>query len=216
MGKWCVYEHKFPNGKRYIGITSTDPQKRWRNGNGYETQPKMHNAIVKYGWDNIKHNILIDGIDREQAEAMERYLIASLDTIKGGYNVAIGGSDCGHGTYLHPYILAMVRGFKEWYPDSYDGSIAQDASDNRYDKQISDIYNQAAHDVSVKWGFYSTTDELEITCFWWHIVQWALLNEMCCNGQDTSDWVETHPPFERFSKDKPRPNKCVVASIFDF
>jgi hypothetical protein len=34
--KWCVYVHtnKF-NGKKYVGITSTKPEDRWRNGRGY-------------------------------------------------------------------------------------------------------------------------------------------------------------------------------------
>lgn len=51
---YCVYCHTFPNGKRYVGISS-DCEKRWRNGKGYETQPKMNRAIQKYGWENIKH-----------------------------------------------------------------------------------------------------------------------------------------------------------------
>ena len=46
---YCVYEHIFPNGKKYIGI-SCDAEKRWRNGKGYETQPKIARAINKYGW----------------------------------------------------------------------------------------------------------------------------------------------------------------------
>lgn len=33
--KFCVYEHLFPNGKRYIGITSKNLEARWENGNGY-------------------------------------------------------------------------------------------------------------------------------------------------------------------------------------
>ena len=58
--KYVVYEHLFPNGKRYIGITSKIPEKRWENGCGYtkSKQPAMYNAVQKYGWENIKHNIL--------------------------------------------------------------------------------------------------------------------------------------------------------------
>lgn len=89
---YCVYEHVFPNGKRYIGITC-DVEKRWRNGKGYETQGKIANAIRCYGWENVKHNIIIDGISKEQAEKLERYLIAELDTIVNGYNTTIGGEN---------------------------------------------------------------------------------------------------------------------------
>lgn len=58
--RWCVYEHLFPNGKRYVGITSKPPKTRWENGAGYakDGQPVMYNAIQKYGWDNIEHNVL--------------------------------------------------------------------------------------------------------------------------------------------------------------
>lgn len=34
---WVVYKHTFPNGKVYIGITGQEPYKRWKYGNGYET-----------------------------------------------------------------------------------------------------------------------------------------------------------------------------------
>ena len=36
--KFCVYEHVFPNGKRYIGITSKKPEARWENGSGYSKE----------------------------------------------------------------------------------------------------------------------------------------------------------------------------------
>jgi predicted GIY-YIG superfamily endonuclease len=72
MKKYCVYCHDFPNGKKYIGITS-DVEKRWRNGKGYETQGKIANAIKHFGWNNIKHEVLIDGLTQEQAEKIEAF-----------------------------------------------------------------------------------------------------------------------------------------------
>ena len=65
---FSVYCHTFPNGKKYIGI-SKDAEKRWGvNGCGYNTQPKMARAIKKYGWDNVDHEIIVDGLEKEQAE----------------------------------------------------------------------------------------------------------------------------------------------------
>ena len=62
--KFCVYRHIFPNGKSYIGITSKKPNQRWENGKGYSKtgQNAIYNAIKKYGWDNIKHEILFDNL----------------------------------------------------------------------------------------------------------------------------------------------------------
>ena len=45
---YCVYMHVTPNNKRYIGITSTDPIKRWHYGNGYKQHSYFFNAIKKY------------------------------------------------------------------------------------------------------------------------------------------------------------------------
>jgi hypothetical protein len=96
--KFCVYEHLFPNGKRYIGITSKNPEARWENGNGYhqKTQPVMYNAIRKYGWENIKHNILFDNLTEEEAKEKEKELIQEYNTFiyaenPMGYNMTLGG-----------------------------------------------------------------------------------------------------------------------------
>lgn len=96
---YSVYEHIFPNGKRYIGITNKDiPEKRWgKNGNGYteEHQPVMYNAIQKYGWDNITHNILYRNLSKEEACALEKRLISKYNTNchrgNEGYNMIDGG-----------------------------------------------------------------------------------------------------------------------------
>jgi group I intron endonuclease len=90
---YCVYCHTFPNGKKYIGITKQEPSRRWRNGKGYEGQP-VFNAILKYGWDNICHEILFKNLTKAEAEAKEIELIEALETNshKHGYNVENGGN----------------------------------------------------------------------------------------------------------------------------
>lgn len=93
-----VYEHVFPNGKRYIGITCyKNVQQRWKNGKGYnkEDQPVMYNAIQKYGWNNIEHNIIATGLTHDQACELEKELIAKYNANchkgNGGYNMTDGG-----------------------------------------------------------------------------------------------------------------------------
>lgn len=88
---YIVYEHVFPNGKRYIGMTSQTTKARWKNGLGYETQSKIFDAIQKFGWDNIEHNILFKGISEEEAEKIEREYILKFNTIENGYNTWVGG-----------------------------------------------------------------------------------------------------------------------------
>ena len=90
---YCVYIHIFSNGKNYIGITRRNPIKRWGfNGYGYRLQTKFYNAILKYGWDNIKHEILFTNLTKEEAEEKEIELIKKYNSIENGYNVENGGS----------------------------------------------------------------------------------------------------------------------------
>lgn len=94
MNDYTVYMHTAPNGKRYIGITSLAPELRWgKNGLGYRNNRLFNKAIHKYGWDNIEHEILFEGLTQEEAEQKEIELIAFYDTTntKKGYNISLGG-----------------------------------------------------------------------------------------------------------------------------
>lgn len=85
--------HTTPSGKRYIGITKNHPSTRWANGNGYANNSHFSNAIAKYGWENIQHEILFRGLTEEAAKSKEVELIAEYDTTdpKNGYNRTLGG-----------------------------------------------------------------------------------------------------------------------------
>lgn len=91
---YLVYKHTCPNGKVYIGITSQSAKERWRNnGLGYKKNKHFFNAILKYGWDNIKHEIIFDKLAKEKACKKEIELIAFYKSNQReyGYNSAIGG-----------------------------------------------------------------------------------------------------------------------------
>ena len=92
---YSVYRHIFPNGKSYIGITSQPLEKRFENGRGYKKCPKMNNAILKYGWNNIEHELLFSGLSKEDAEAKEIELIAFYGSVENGYNTDHGGNTSG-------------------------------------------------------------------------------------------------------------------------
>lgn len=92
---FCVYVHTNKiNGKRYVGVTSQGPEKRWNEGKGYTPrQPHMYNAIQKWGWDNFEHEILVSDVSVEDASLIEQTLIKEwqLQNPKYGYNAQSGG-----------------------------------------------------------------------------------------------------------------------------
>ena len=97
--KFCVYRHTAPNGKVYIGITGQNPSRRWNSGRGYKNNPHLFAAILKYGWDNFAHEILLDGLTKAEAEEHEIRLIAEHRSTDPdfGYNHATGGAvNCGN------------------------------------------------------------------------------------------------------------------------
>lgn len=91
--KYVVYMHTTPSEKRYIGITSICPATRWARGNGYINNTHFFNAILKYGWDSIRHEILYRGLTKEVAKSKEIELIVAYDATdpKKGYNKTPGG-----------------------------------------------------------------------------------------------------------------------------
>lgn len=104
--KYCVYIHTVPkeisgnnNDKRYIGITcKNNPEKRWENGYGYRKNKHFFRAIEKYGWDNIKHEVVARELDHDSACDMEKLLVAlyNAKNPQFGYNKTFGGDgSCG-------------------------------------------------------------------------------------------------------------------------
>lgn len=90
---YSVYRHTCPNGKIYIGITQQKPTRRWRNGLGYRGNPHFWNAIQKYGWENIRHEILFEKLSKECACEKEKELIEEYNATNRlfGYNEKTGG-----------------------------------------------------------------------------------------------------------------------------
>lgn len=86
--------HISPSGKKYIGITSQAPEKRWhKDGSGYKDQTYFWRAIQKYGWDNFQHKILLQNETFYDACKIEKCLIKHYKTYdeRYGYNLTLGG-----------------------------------------------------------------------------------------------------------------------------
>lgn len=128
--EYKVYVHIFPNGKRYVGITCQKVERRWQNGKAYSWNKHMSNAIAKYGWGNIEHTVLYEGLTQEAAEKIEIQLIADweLTNPDNGYNYAIGGTHPRHTEITKKKIGAKSLGrkhsdeFKEWISEHNRGA----------------------------------------------------------------------------------------------
>ena len=72
---WCLYKHTCPNGKIYFGITN-NLKKRWSAmGEQYHSCKRFYYAIRKFGWVNIKHEVLIENLTQEKAGELEKKYI---------------------------------------------------------------------------------------------------------------------------------------------
>ena len=94
-----VYGHlNVTNGKWYVGMTSLNLEKRWNNGKGYQSQPKMWNDIRNSDWNaDWIHTIFNTFYNKEDALNYESLLIAMLDSVENGYNTSIfNGHSCKH------------------------------------------------------------------------------------------------------------------------
>ena len=92
---YIVYKHtNLINNKNYIGITKQSPKKRWKNGLGYSKNEKFFADIVKYGWNNFKHEIIESNLTENQAIEKEKFYIEKYDSVNHGYNVIYGSVGC--------------------------------------------------------------------------------------------------------------------------
>lgn len=87
------------NGKCYIGQSINNPIfERW---NRYKLlnckgQPKLYNALKKYGSDNFIYEIIEIGLDKTNLDFLEDMYEILNDSIKNGYNIRRGGANGKH------------------------------------------------------------------------------------------------------------------------
>lgn len=139
---YTLYKHIFPNNKIYIGITSLSVNIRWGNGKGYREQPLMSKAIKKYGWKNIKHEVLFTVNNKLLIEKLERLYITKIYhsyDIKFGYNMQLGGLNKGfRPDYINKNVGKALKGEnnpnygKHWWTNGIDNILAKEALDSSW------------------------------------------------------------------------------------
>lgn len=92
-----IYKYEAPNGKCYIGQTTSESKRlnRFKNStleNCY-AGIKMQRAIEKYGKENFKYEILenLEDVSQEELDKLESYYIGVFDSFHNGYNNTLGG-----------------------------------------------------------------------------------------------------------------------------
>ena len=120
---WTIYMHTFPNNKKYIGVAITNDDetpeqaclRRWgHDGEGYSTQ-RVGRAIKKYGWENVKHEILFERVSEDEVDELEVSLIqkynCQIDNGEG-YNIDFGGKHRVVSDYTRKRLSEALSGEK--------------------------------------------------------------------------------------------------------
>lgn len=89
---YSVYVHTTPDGKKYVGMTGTALESRWKKGRNYAFNRRFTDAVEKYGWENVQHEIVASGLSHDEALDEEARAIARYNTTdeKYGYNDSPG------------------------------------------------------------------------------------------------------------------------------
>lgn len=127
------------NKKVYIGQTNRYlSQRAGKNGLYYQTSPHFYAAILKYGWDNFKSQILKDNLSNEEADYWERYYIKKYDSKnpEKGYNILDGGKGLSEETKQE-----RSQKFKEkWQNGEFDYKIIDSVYCVELNKQYSSAH----------------------------------------------------------------------------
>jgi len=97
MGMKYIYLITSPSNKQYIGqskVSIKSKLKSYRDlAKNIKSNRKIANAIQKYGWDNMKFEIIEQSVDwtPEQLNNREIYWIAKYNSLNVGYNMTLGG-----------------------------------------------------------------------------------------------------------------------------
>lgn len=93
-----IYCYTSPSGKKYIGQTFRDMDKRELEHINRPDCIAFHQAILKYGIANFKREILHEApYNQEEFDEKEKQFISELNTMSpNGYNIRSGGANGTH------------------------------------------------------------------------------------------------------------------------
>lgn len=107
IGPFNIYKLTFPDGKEYIGQVEGPPEKRWKNGHGYDGQPHLRQAIdAAGGFENVEKEVVLSRYSGTLIDGLEDFFIGWFDTLAPhGYNLQGGGK---RGYKRSPLVCARI------------------------------------------------------------------------------------------------------------
>lgn len=91
---------------------------------------------------------------------------------------------------LVPEMRKMISGYKHYFPNRYEDSIASVIDSQKYDDIAANNWNLVYKAITNKHGYFSSTDELCVAVFWFHVNQLVRLFCKVEAGEDVSNWRE--------------------------
>ena len=162
MNNYTLYKHITPSGKVYVGITNQKPEYRWNNGKGYlnTKDGPFKRSILKYGWDNIQHVILVENLSAEQAKQWEIKLIAHYKKLGISLNITDGGDGTQGTTAWNKGTKGVVKGY--WK----DKKLSQEHKTNLRHSHLGKKFPKKEHIIYVynHYGEYLMTFKDMETC----------------------------------------------------
>ena len=146
MRKYWVYVHTCPNGKKYVGCTTkAKPEYRWAKGRGYKGR-LFEEAIRKYGWDNIEHEVFeVDSKEEMYRKEVELISFYHSNDPEYGYNNSVGGEKSALGCIMSEEARKHIsEGHKKKWTDPEYRRKQFEAqkkahSDPEYRKKLSEV-----------------------------------------------------------------------------
>ena len=110
MRTYCIYRAVLKD-KSYIGKTTNFKRRKYTHIHGNGNRSLFHDAIVKYGSDEIKWEILDEADSFEIAKELEQRYIKQFNSLApNGYNVAVGGQGNGAAYNSKPIVSFDLDG----------------------------------------------------------------------------------------------------------
>lgn len=194
MRKYTVYMHIAPNGKKYIGITSMLPKRRWDCGRGYSNNEYFTRAILKYGWNNFKHIILFEGLSEKEAKEKEIELIKiyKSNVRKFGFNISSGGESRA-GTKMSEQQKEIIRKANKGKVVSEETRKKLSESSRKYFSDPEIRKNHGSYEIGQKNHRYGIklTDEEKIIRGAKPVLQFTL------DGEFVSKYISLHDASEK-------------------
>ena len=109
---YSVYVLTFPDGRKYVGMTRQEVKKRWRGGSGYKNTKRVSEAINKFGWESVKHEVIKENLSLNEASKLEKELIAKFETQNPskGLNTKNGGQTSEHNEAFKKALSERMKG----------------------------------------------------------------------------------------------------------